>query len=196
LNTKVFGDEIFKLERFNLNAKKLKESKFFEWFFDNKLNIEFLVTKESPRDIFPPDSYFREFLMTFHNCINDDHSSIDAVSDIYDKLESKKKLKAMFNDYCEGLNKCLYIRPFKAIGKLDKKARALTIVAVLDVFLYGEFIGDHPLKVQLYKKISQDKNIREFYWFEFYMNIYKCVLLITQILVLNKTLLNDLRSGR
>jgi len=146
LSSKISSEEIFKLERFNLNAIKLKESKFFEWFLENNLSIEFLVTKETPRDIFPPDSYFKEFLTTFLKCINDEHSSVNAVSDIYKSLGSEHKLRTVFNDYLEGLNKCLYIRPFTEINKLDSQVRALTIVAVMDIFVYGEFIGDQPLE--------------------------------------------------
>ncbi len=192
MNSEKFGEEIFRLQRFNMNAKKLKESELMKWFLHNSLEIDFLITKESPRASFPPDSHFEAFLLIFHKCITDKESSVNAISEIYKNLDIRDDLKTRFNDFQEGLYKSLDWRPFKGINKLGKEIRGLTLLNVMDVFLYGEFLHDHPKKGELYQKISQSKEIREFYWFEFYTTVYKCALVIFHIFLLNESVLKDL----
>lgn len=194
MSAEEFGEEIFKLQRFNMNAKKLKESQLMGWFRENSLKIDFLIEKKSPRSAFPPDPYFELFLLIFQKCITDDQSSVSAISKIYKNLDLKKNLKTRFSDFQEGLNRCLDSRPFKEIIKVGKEIRDLTLINVMDVFLYGEFLHDHPKKAELYNKISQNIQIREFYWFEFYMLIYKCALIIFHIMLLNESLLKDLQG--
>lgn len=196
MSTEGFGEEIFRIERFNLNAKKLKESQLMGWFRENSLKIDFLIEKESPRASFPPDTYFESFLLTFQKCITDEQCSVSALSKIYQNSDLKKDLKARFSDYQEGLNKCLDSRPFKEIIKAGKEIQGLTLINIMDIFLYGEFLHDHPKKVELYNKISQNIHIREFYWFEFYMLVYKCALVIFHIMLLNESLLEDLQAGK
>jgi len=195
LDSEKFGEEIFRLQRFNTNAKKLKESRFMEWFLHNSLRIDFLTTKKSPRESFPPDSHFEEFLSIFLKCFVDKQSSVDAISEIYKNLDIRDDLKERFSDFREGLYKSLDWKPFKEILKLDKEIKGLTLLNIMDVFLYGEFLHDHPKKIEIYQKISQSTLIRDFYWFEFYTTVYKCALVIFHILLLNESVLKDLEEA-
>jgi len=160
MNSEKFKEEMFRLQRFNINAKKLKESELMEWFLHNSLRIDFLITKKSPRDSFPPDAHFEAFLLIFHKCITDEQCSVSAISEIYKKLDIKDDLKTRFNDFHEGLYRSLDWQPFKEIMKLGKEIRGLTLLNTMNIFLYGEFLHDHPKKVELYQKISQSKEIR------------------------------------
>lgn len=189
------GEAIFRLERFNISARKLKESRLMEWFPQNSLRIDFLVTKEAPRANFPPDSHFEEFLTLFHKCITDEQCSVGAIARIYQHLDGPAHLKDRFKDFHSGLYHCLDAKPFKDVKKLERPIRELTLLGLMDIFLYGEFHHDHPRKAEMVRKILDNKSIREFYWFEFYTLVYKSALILFHVMLLNESLLKVLKSG-
>jgi hypothetical protein len=195
VNSEKFGDEIFKLDRFNINAQSLKTSDLIDWFSAHGLNIEFLVTKGSPRANFPPDSALESFLLTFQKCMHDRNYSIKEVSNIYKNLNLDGDLKARFDDLENALREYLNSTPFKTVGGVGKEIQGLTASGIMDVFFYGEFTHDQEVYVELYNKISRNENIREFYWFEFYRTLYKCALAVFQISLLNQTVIKELRGS-
>jgi len=195
VNSEKFGEEIFKLDCFNMNAQKLKTSKLIQWFSNHGLNIKFLVRKKSPRANFPPDSYLELFLVTFQKCIHDRNYSIKKISNIYKNLSLKKNLKTRFNDFERAFDRYLNSTPFENVAGVEKEIQGLTTSGIMDVFLYGEFSHDREIYVELYRKISQNENIKEFYWLEFYVALYKCTLVVFHMSLLNHSVIKELKES-
>ncbi|MCK5611130.1 hypothetical protein KAR91_55165 [Candidatus Pacearchaeota archaeon] len=191
-----FEEGIIKLKRFNRNANKLKNSELIKWYFDNGLEIGALATERTPQTGFPPDLYLDAFLLTFRKCIQDNDNSIRIIAKVYNTLDVKKDLQVCFNDLRRAINAHLDSKPFMVFRGIDKELQDLTSNEIMHIFLYGKLVHENPKKAELYEKMTNNKFMGNFYWFEFYMTLYKCTVAIFHISLNNKAVLKELKNYR